>query len=154
MPKLFEPLHLRTLTLPNRIAVSPMCQYQATDGVANDWHLVHYGGLAQGGAGLLITEAMAVSPEGRISPNDLGLWDDAQVEALAPMLRFVTSMGATPCVQLAHAGRKASCDLPWKGGASIPSGKPAPPLTTMDGPFVPRATISLPGDACCSGSTG
>lgn len=138
MPKLFEPLHLRTLTLPNRIAVSPMCQYQATDGVANDWHLVHYGGLAQGGAGLLITEAMAVSPEGRISPNDLGLWDDAQVEALAPMLRFVTSMGATPCVQLAHAGRKASCFAPWKGSGQVPM---------SEGGWTPLAPSALPFDS-------
>jgi len=138
MPKLFEPLHLRTLTLPNRIAVSPMCQYQATAGVANDWHLVHYGGLAQGGAGLLITEAMAVSPEGRISSNDLGLWNDAQVEALAPILRFVKSMGATPCVQLAHAGRKASCFAPWKGSGQVPM---------SEGGWTPLAPSALPFDA-------
>jgi 2,4-dienoyl-CoA reductase-like NADH-dependent reductase (Old Yellow Enzyme family) len=120
MAHLFTPLNLRDVTLPNRIAVSPMCQYQATDGLANDWHLVHLGGLAQGGAGLVLTEATAVRPEGRISPEDLGLWNDAQAAALAPIVRFIKSMGAVPGIQLAHAGRKASNPAPWKGSGSIP----------------------------------
>jgi 2,4-dienoyl-CoA reductase-like NADH-dependent reductase (Old Yellow Enzyme family) len=120
MSHLFQPLTLRGLTLPNRIAVSPMCQYQAEDGLANDWHLVHYGGLAQGGAGLVLTEAAAVLPEGRISPNDLGLWNMAQAEGLARLVHFIKSQGAVPGIQLAHAGRKASNPAPWKGSGSLP----------------------------------
>src|SRR5512133_2311700 len=114
MSRLFQPLTLRGLTLPNRISVSPMCQYQAQDGLANDWHLVHLGGLAQGGAGLVFTEATAVVPEGRISPDD-------QAEVLARIVRFIASQGAVPGIQLAHAGRKASNPAPWKGGGSIPA---------------------------------
>ena len=121
MTHLFQPLTLRGLTLPNRIAVSPMCQYQATDGLANDWHLVHLGGLAQGGAGLVITEATAVVPEGRISPDDLGLWNDAQAKVLARIAHFIASQGAVPGIQLAHAGRKASNPAPWKGSGSLPA---------------------------------
>ena len=120
MSHLFQPLTLRGLTLPNRIAVSPMCQYQATGGLANDWHLVHLGGLAQGGSGLVLTEAAAVLPEGRISPEDLGLWNMAQAEGLARCVRFIKSQGAVPGIQLAHAGRKASNPAPWKGSGSIP----------------------------------
>ncbi|WP_306590226.1 NADH:flavin oxidoreductase/NADH oxidase [Geothrix sp. 21YS21S-4] len=120
MPRLFQPLTLRGLTLPNRIAVSPMCQYQSVDGLPNDWHLVHLGGLAQGGAGLVLTEATAVSPEGRISPDDLGIWNDAQGEGLARIARFIASQGAAPGIQLAHAGRKASNPAPWKGSGSLP----------------------------------
>ncbi|WP_291272423.1 NADH:flavin oxidoreductase/NADH oxidase [Geothrix sp.] len=121
MPRLFQPLTLRGLTLPNRIAVSPMCQYQAQDGFTNDWHLVHLGGLAQGGAGLVITEATAVVPEGRISPDDLGLWNNAQAEGLARIAHFIASQGAVPGIQLAHAGRKASNPAPWKGSGSLPA---------------------------------
>jgi len=117
MSGLFAPLVLRGLTLPNRIAVSPMCQYSAEgDGRATDWHLVHLGGLAQGGAGLVLTEATAVTPAGRISPHDLGLWDNTQVEPLARIVRFVQRQGAVAGVQLAHAGRKASGRPPWLGG--------------------------------------
>ena len=117
---LFDPLTLRGLTLRNRIGVSPMCQYSAVDGVANDWHLVHLGGLAQGGAGLVLTEATAVEPIGRISPADLGLWDDGQIEPLARIARFVRSQGAAPGIQLAHAGRKGSVSPPWvNGGAPL-----------------------------------
>ena len=138
MNRLFQPLTLRGLTLPNRIAASPMCQYQAVEGVAQDWHLVHYGGLAQGGAGLVLTEATAVVPEGRISPDDLGLWNAAQAEALGRVVRFITSQGAVPGVQLAHAGRKASNPAPWKGSGSLP------PAT---GGWVPVAPTALPFDA-------
>jgi len=121
MAHLFDPLHLRGLVLPNRIAVSPMCQYSAVEGHATDWHLVHLGGLAQGGAGLVISEAVAVSPEGRISPQDLGLWNDAQIKPLARAVRFVAAQGAVPGIQLAHAGRKACTEAPWRGGsATIP----------------------------------
>jgi 2,4-dienoyl-CoA reductase-like NADH-dependent reductase (Old Yellow Enzyme family) len=116
MVKLFDSLVLRGVTLPNRIGVSPMCQYSAQDGLAGDWHLVHLGGLAQGGAGLVLTEATAVAAAGRISPQDLGLWDDRQVEPLARIARFVTGQGAVPGIQLAHAGRKAGTAPPWRGG--------------------------------------
>jgi 2,4-dienoyl-CoA reductase-like NADH-dependent reductase (Old Yellow Enzyme family) len=119
MTTLFQPLTLRGLTLPNRIAVSPMCQYQAKDGVPNDWHLVHLGGLAQGGAGLVFTEAAAVLPEGRISPEDLGIWNMAQAEALARIVHFIKVQGAVPGIQLAHAGRKASTFAPWRGSGSV-----------------------------------
>ena len=95
MTHLFQPLSLRGITLPNRIAVSPMCQYQSQDGLPNDWHLVHLGGLAQGGAGLVFTEAAAVLPEGRISPEDLGLWNMAQAEALARIVHFIKVQGAS-----------------------------------------------------------
>lgn len=138
MNRLFQPLTLRGLTLPNRITASPMCQYQAVEGAAQDWHLVHYGGLAQGGAGLVITEATAVVPEGRISPDDLGLWNEAQAEALSRVVRFITSQGAVPGVQLAHAGRKASNPAPWKGSGS---------LNPAAGGWVPVAPSALPFDA-------
>ncbi|MFR0689760.1 NADH:flavin oxidoreductase/NADH oxidase [Enterobacterales bacterium AE_CKDN230030158-1A_HGKHYDSX7] len=115
MSQLFEPLTLRQLTLSNRIAVSPMCQYSAQDGLANDWHLVHLGSRAVGGAGLVIVEATAVAPEGRISAEDLGIWNDEQVEPLRRITRFIESQGAVAGVQLAHAGRKASTWAPWLG---------------------------------------
>ncbi|CDF82469.1 NADH:flavin oxidoreductase/NADH oxidase [Pseudomonas sp. QL9] len=113
MSQLFEPLTLRQLTLPNRIGVSPMCQYSAEDGLANDWHLVHLGSRAVGGAGLVLVEATAVVPEGRITDRDLGLWKDEQVEPLRRITRFIESQGAVAGVQLAHAGRKASTYAPW-----------------------------------------
>lgn len=113
---LFEKLPLRSITLPNRIGLAPMCQYSAVDGLANDWHLVHLGARATGGAGLVMTEAVAVSPEGRISPGDLGLWDDRQVGPLARIASFLAAQGAVPAIQLAHAGRKASTRRPWEGG--------------------------------------
>lgn len=113
--KLFSPLTLRGLTIANRLWLAPMCQYSATDGVPNDWHLVHLGSFAKGGAGLLLTEATSVTPEGRISPGDTGLWNDAQVDAFARINRFVSEQGAVPGVQLAHAGRKASTAIPWEG---------------------------------------
>lgn len=119
MPHLFEPFALKAVTLRNRIGVSPMCMYSSEEGRATDWHLVHLGGLARGGAGLVIAEATAVSPEGRITPGDAGLWDDGQVELLARINRFVKQQGAVPGVQLAHAGRKASAARPWEGGGHL-----------------------------------
>ena len=114
MADLFDPLTLRGIMFPNRIGVSPMCQYSCEDGFATDWHVVHYGSRAVGGAGLVMTEAAAVAPEGRISPNDLGLWKDEQVEGLARCVRFIRAQGAVAGIQLAHAGRKASMPPPWK----------------------------------------
>lgn len=105
MSLLLEPYTLRQLTLPNRIAVSPMCQYSAVDGLANDWHLVHLGSRAVGGAGLVITEAVAVTADGRITAEDLGLWDDAQIAPLQRITRFITAQGAVPGIQAAHAGQ-------------------------------------------------
>ena len=116
---LFAPLTIRGLSVRNRIVVSPMCQYCATDGMADDWHLVHLGSRAVGGAGIVFVEATAVTAEGRISPGDLGLWNDLQVEPLARIARFVMRMGAVPANQLAHAGRKASVAAPFNGGMSI-----------------------------------
>jgi len=120
MPDLFSPLTIRGVTLRNRIAVSPMCEYSSEDGFANDWHLVHLGSRAAGGAGLVITEAAAVDPPGRISPADLGIWKDAHIEMLARTARFIREQGAAPGIQIAHAGRKASTRVPWEGGAVIP----------------------------------
>ena len=122
MPTLFEPLALRGLTLKNRLVVSPMCQYSAQDGFANDWHLVNLGSRAVGGAGLLIQEATAVSPEGRITPEDLGLWDDAQIAFLARINQFIESQGSAPGIQLAHAGRKGSTHAPWRGSGAVAEG--------------------------------
>jgi 2,4-dienoyl-CoA reductase-like NADH-dependent reductase (Old Yellow Enzyme family) len=118
---LFSPLELRSVTLRNRIAVSPMCQYSAVEGRANDWHLVHLGTRAVGGAGLVLFEATAVEPRGRISPADLGLWEDAQVEPLARIVRFVEAQGAAAGLQIAHAGRKGSTAPPWDGGGAVPA---------------------------------
>ena len=115
MPGLFDPYTLKSLTLRNRIAVSPMCQYSAVDGVVNDWHLVHLGARASGGASVVVAEATAVAPEGRITPNCAGLWNDAQAEAWSKVTRFVAARGAVPGIQLAHAGRKASANRPWEG---------------------------------------
>ena len=116
---LFEPLALGSLVLRNRIAVSPMCQYSAVDGVPDDWHLVHLGSRAVGGAGLVFCEATAVSPEGRISPADTGLWNVAQAAAWARIVTFIRAQGAAAGIQLAHAGRKASTAAPWNGGKQI-----------------------------------
>lgn len=116
---LFCPLDLRGVRLRNRIAVSPMCQYSARDGMANDWHLVHLGSRAVGGAGLVMFEATAVSPEGRITPHDLGIWKDEQVAPLACVARFVKGQGAAAGIQIAHAGRKASTRAPWEGGTPL-----------------------------------
>jgi 2,4-dienoyl-CoA reductase-like NADH-dependent reductase (Old Yellow Enzyme family) len=119
MPHLFEPFTLRGVTLRNRIGVSPMCQYSCRDGMLTDWHLVHLGSRAIGGAGLVMVEATAVEAIGRISPGDSGLWNDDQIEPLRRVATFLKEHGAVPAIQLAHAGRKASAALPWKGGASL-----------------------------------
>ena len=123
---LFDPLTIGNVTLRNRIAVSPMCEYSAVDGVPSDWHLIHLGSRAVGGAGLVFTEATAVSPEGRISPGDTGLWNEAQVAAWSRIAAFVSEHGAAPGIQLAHAGRKASTEVPWRGGKALQSGARTP----------------------------
>jgi 2,4-dienoyl-CoA reductase-like NADH-dependent reductase (Old Yellow Enzyme family) len=132
---LFSPFTLRSITLRNRLAVSPMCMYSASDGHANDWHLVHLGARAAGGAGLVVFEATGVEPRGRISPSDLGLWEDGQVEPLARIVRFVEGQGAVAALQLAHAGRKASTAPPWEGGGPIPPSA---------GGWIPVAPSALP----------
>ncbi|OOH74408.1 NADH:flavin oxidoreductase/NADH oxidase [Leptospirillum ferriphilum] len=116
MSRLFEPMTIQSVTLRNRICVSPMCQYSTPDGVAGDWHMVHLGSRAVGGAGVVMVEASAVSPEGRITPDDLGLWNDRQAEALRPIAAFIRRFGAVAGIQIAHAGRKASTAAPFKGG--------------------------------------
>jgi 2,4-dienoyl-CoA reductase-like NADH-dependent reductase (Old Yellow Enzyme family) len=120
MPRLFDPLAIRDVTLANRVFVSPMCEYSSTDGYASDWHLVHLGSRAVGGAGLVLTEATAVLAEGRISPQDLGIWTDDHIEPLARIVRFIHGQGGVAGMQLAHAGRKASTYRPWDGNGAIP----------------------------------
>src|SRR5687767_3182905 len=142
MPHLLEPLSIRTVTFPNRIFVSPMCEYSSEDGFANDWHLVHLGSRAVGGAGLIIAEATAVTPEGRISPADLGIWKDEHIEMLARCTRFIRSQGAVPGIQLAHAGRKASSEVPWKGSGSL-----TPEQGGWRPIIAPSAIPFRPGDA-------
>ncbi len=119
MPHIFEPLQLREITLPNRIGMSPMCQYSALDGVVGDWHFMHYGSRSVGGLGLMIVEATAVLPEGRISLGDIGLWNDAQIEPLAKIVRQARVQGCTVAAQLAHAGRKAGVGLGWEAQRSL-----------------------------------
>jgi 2,4-dienoyl-CoA reductase-like NADH-dependent reductase (Old Yellow Enzyme family) len=116
---LFSPFAIRGITLRNRVMVSPMCQYSCEDGFAADWHLVHLGSRAVGGAGLVMAEATAVQASGRISPHDLGIWKDEHIEALARIARFVSLQGAVPGIQIAHAGRKASVAVPWEGGRAV-----------------------------------
>jgi 2,4-dienoyl-CoA reductase-like NADH-dependent reductase (Old Yellow Enzyme family) len=145
---LFSPLSLRSVTLRNRIAVSPMCQYSAVDGRASDWHLVHLGARAVGGAGLVVFEATAVEPRGRISPADLGLWDDGQVEPLARIVRFVEAHGAVAALQLAHAGRKASVRPPWDGGGPLPASERGwTPVAPSAIPFAEGHPVPLALDA-------
>ena len=132
---LFDPLAQRSLALRHRLVISPMCQYSATDGLPDNWHLVHLGSRAVGGAALVITEATAVSAQGRISHGDTGLWNDAQVEAWKPIVRFVQSSGAIAGVQLAHAGRKSSAQLPWEGGGSLAADQA--PWTTVAPSVIP-----------------
>jgi len=134
-----SPLSIRGVTLRNRIAVSPMCQYSAEDGLANDWHLVHLGSRAVGGAGLVITEATAVEPRGRITPLDLGIWEDRQIEPLSRIVAFLKRHGAVPGIQLAHAGRKASCRIPWEGGLALPPEEGGwQPVAPSPVPFKPQ----------------
>ncbi|HWI59623.1 MAG TPA: oxidoreductase, partial [Bacillota bacterium] len=118
-PHLFSTLAVKSVTLPNRIGVSPMCQYSSEDGLLNDWHLVHLGSRAVGRAGLILVEATGVEPRGRITPWDAGLWTDKQVEPLARINQFLMQQGSVPGLQLAHAGRKASTARPWEGGRSL-----------------------------------
>ncbi len=120
---MFAPLQMRGVLFRNRIVVSPMCQYSSSDGFANDWHLVHLGSRAVGGAALVFTEAAAVLEEGRISPDDLGIWKDGQIEMLARVFHFIEAQGTVPGMQLAHAGRKASTSAPWKGGKPLGTGE-------------------------------
>ncbi len=124
MADLFTPFELKSAKLKNRIAVPPMCQYTATDGLVNEWHQVHYPTLARGGSGLVIVEATAVSPEGRITPKCLGLWNDAQGESLKNIAASIKSSGAVPGIQIGHAGRKASANIPWEGDEHIPESDP------------------------------
>ena len=148
MPHLFEPLALRSVTLPNRVGVSPMCEYSSEDGFANDWHLVHLGSRAVGGAGLVVAEATAVEARGRITPHDLGLWKDAHVEFLSRIVRFLEGQGAVSGVQLAHAGRKASTSAPWEGGAGLAPAQGgwepiAPSAIAFSERTIPPRTMSL-----------
>ncbi len=122
MADLFSTLTIKDVTLRNRIGVSPMCQYQATEGFVSDWHMMHLGARAAGGAGLVIAEMSAVSPEGRITPRCAGIWSDAHADAWAPIARFITRQGAVAGIQIAHAGRKASANRPWEGDDHIPEG--------------------------------
>jgi len=119
MSKLFSPITIKSLTLKNRLVMSPMCQYSATDGFVSDWHMVHYGSRASGGTGLLIMEAAAVSPEGRITPGDIGLWNDSHIAGLGRVVNFIHQHGSVAGIQLAHAGRKASCAIPKDGGKQL-----------------------------------
>jgi 2,4-dienoyl-CoA reductase-like NADH-dependent reductase (Old Yellow Enzyme family) len=123
MSHLFDPFTLKSITLRNRIGVSPMCMYSSEDGLATDWHFVHLGARATGGAALVIAEATAVSPEGRITPGDAGIWDDKHIEPLARINRFIKSQGAVTGIQLGHAGRKASATRPWEGGTHLAAAK-------------------------------
>jgi len=124
MKDLFSPYQLKDVTLKNRIAIPPMCQYMAEDGLANNWHKVHYTSLARGGSGLVIVEATAVSPDGRITPNCLGIWNDEQAEQLREIATAIKAAGAVPGIQIAHAGRKASANIPWEGDDHIPADNP------------------------------
>ncbi|MBV8677906.1 MAG: NADH:flavin oxidoreductase/NADH oxidase [Planctomycetaceae bacterium] len=151
---LLSPLTIRDVTFRNRIVMSPMCQYSAAEGMADDWHLVHLGSRAVGGAALIFVEATAVTRDGRISPGDMGIWDDRHVEPLARIARFVQARGAVPGIQLAHAGRKASCDVPWNGGARLRTPEqggwtvvaPSPiPFNDDDPPPVPLDEAGIDG---------
>ena len=147
MSALFQPFSLKDITLRNRIAVPPMCQYMAVDGQVNDWHLSHYAGMARGGAGLVIVEATAVAPEGRITPGCTGIWNDDLAQAFVPVVKAIKAAGSVPGIQIAHAGRKASANRPWEGDDHIAEGDTrgwqtiAPSAIAFGGglPKVPRA---------------
>ena len=144
---LLTPLPIRDITLRNRIAMSPMCQYSAHEGMANDWHLVHLGSRAAGGAALVVVEASAVTRDGRISPQDMGIWRDEHIEPLARIARFVHSQGAIAGIQLAHAGRKASCEPPWKGGDCLsPQAGGWPVVGPSPIPFKEGGPVPVPLD--------
>jgi len=145
MPHLFEPLPLRALTLANRILVSPMCQYSSVDGFSNDWHFVHLGSRAAGGPALVFTEASAVTPDGRISPRDLGLYRDDHIERLARIVDFIHAQGTLAGMQLAHAGRKGSTAPPWQGGRVVlPSAGGWQPVGPTDEPFATGYPVPRP----------
>ncbi|WP_373375963.1 NADH:flavin oxidoreductase/NADH oxidase [Cupriavidus nantongensis] len=144
MASLFDSLAIRGVTLPNRIGVSPMCQYSAVDGFVNPWHLVHLGSRAVGGAGLVMTEATAVVPEGRITPSDLGIWSDAHVAGHRELVSFIESQGAVAGIQLAHAGRKASRVPPWETDPGQTQGRP---LGVEEGGWIPASASAVPFDA-------
>ncbi|HZV78898.1 MAG TPA: NADH:flavin oxidoreductase/NADH oxidase [Candidatus Binatus sp.] len=152
MARLFEPLTIRDVSLQNRIVVSPMCEYSSEDGFANEWHVVHLGSRAVGGAGLVFTEATAVLPEGRISPQDLGIWDDRHVAMLSRITRFIHEQGSIAGMQLAHAGRKASTFRPWDGRGQVPESEGGwrpvgpSPLPFADGYAQPQ-TLTVDGIA-------
>src|ERR1700722_17942228 len=143
MANLFDPLSIRGVTLRNRIVVSPMCEYSSHDGFANDWHLVHLGSRAVGGAGLIFTEASAVTPVGRISPEDFGIWSAVHISPLARVTSFIDAHGGVAGIQLAHAGRKASTHRPWGGSG---------PVDVADGGWRPRWAPS--GGAFAAGRIG
>ncbi|MGZ8710464.1 MAG: NADH:flavin oxidoreductase/NADH oxidase [Thermoanaerobaculia bacterium] len=146
---LFEPLTLRSVTFPNRIFVSPMCQYSSDDGMPNEWHMVHLGSRAVGGAGLVIVEASGISPEARITAWDSGIWSEAHADAFRPIVDFIHAQGSVAGIQIAHAGRKASTDKPWRGGRVIAEGPdswtPLAPsaIPFRDGDPVPHALTSV-----------
>ena len=170
MPHLFDSFTIRDLEFGNRVFVSPMCEYSSVDGYANDWHLVHLGSRAVGGAGLVLTEATAVLPEGRISPQDLGIWKDEHVDFLKRIVSFIHEQGSVAGMQLAHAGRKASTRRPWEGDGVVPETEggwqnvmapsaiqfadnyPAPQALTVDGiQQVVRAFADAARRACDAG---
>ena len=139
MSALFSPLRLREIEFRNRVFVSPMCQYSSVDGMPNDWHLVHLGSRAVGGAGMVMVEATGVTPGGRISSHDSGIWADAHIEGFAPIARFIKEQGAVPGIQLAHAGRKASTDKPWLGRGPVPEEQGGwEPIAPSAVPFSPK----------------
>jgi 2,4-dienoyl-CoA reductase-like NADH-dependent reductase (Old Yellow Enzyme family) len=135
MSRLFSPLQLRSVTFPHRVFVSPMCQYSSEDGLPNDWHMVHLGSRAVGGASLVCVEASGVTPEGRITPWDAGIWSERHAKAWAPIAAFIRAQGAVPAIQLAHAGRKASTNKPWLGGKPLPANEGA--WTTLGPSAIP-----------------
>ena len=142
MSRLFSPLQLRSITLPHRVFVSPMCQYSSDEGLPNDWHLVHLGSRAVGGASLVCAEASGVTPEGRITPWDAGIWSERHAKAWAPIVQFLRANGAVPAIQLAHAGRKASTHKPWLGGKPLAPGEGA--WTTLGPSDVPFGHYPAP----------
>ncbi|MFP5041352.1 NADPH dehydrogenase NamA [Parasediminibacterium sp. JCM 36343] len=148
MSQLFTPLHIKGIVLKNRIAISPMCQYSSVDGFASDWHLVHIGSRAVGGAGLIIMEASAVVPEGRITPSDLGIWKDGHIENLLRITQFVKAQGSVPAIQLAHAGRKASVSSPWAGNVLLSENEGgwqpvAPSALAFNGHYAPPKALTI-----------
>jgi 2,4-dienoyl-CoA reductase-like NADH-dependent reductase (Old Yellow Enzyme family) len=152
MPHLFDELKLRGVTLPNRIGVSPMCQYSCVDGFADDWHFAHLSARAVGGAGLVFTEAAAVTPEGRISPQDLGVWSEKHFEPLERIARFIASQGAVAGIQLAHAGRKGGVYRPWSGHGAVPEAEggwrpPGPSALAFADAFWTPSELSVAGIA-------